>query len=109
MKEINKKLGQRIVELRMIAKITQVQLADRAEISVEVVGRLERGENVPQLEKLSQISQALGLEMWQLFQFEKQSTAQERAVQRLCSVVQTRTENEVLMIADVASRILQDA
>ena len=108
MNEINKKLGKRVCELRAIANFTQVQLANRADIAVEVVGRLERGENLPSLSKLFSIANSLGVELWQLFQFEKQSTAHERALQRLCAVMQSRSESEVLMLADVASRMFQE-
>ena len=58
-KNINKKIGKRIAELRRDAGITQAQLAEKIGMSSEFISRLERGVNSPSIDTVNKMSDVL--------------------------------------------------
>jgi transcriptional regulator with XRE-family HTH domain len=60
--------GSTVRRLREQRGLTQAQLAEAAELSSTYLGILERGENVPTLTVILQVSTALGLHPADLFQ-----------------------------------------
>ena len=68
---IKKQLGRRICQLRKGKGLTQEQLAELTEYSVEFVSFIERGINGPSVEGLARIANALGVEVMALFDFKK--------------------------------------
>ncbi len=59
MTDINKALGRVLARYRAIAKISQEELADRAEIHRTYVSQIERGLKSPTLSVLLKISKSL--------------------------------------------------
>ena len=66
---LQKRLGQRIAELRRNRGLTQVQLARAVGGSVEFISRLERGVNPPNVAWLEGFAKALKVEIVDLFNF----------------------------------------
>jgi transcriptional regulator with XRE-family HTH domain len=66
---LQKKLGQRIAELRRNRGLTQVQLARAVGGSMEFISRLERGVNAPSVAWLEDFAKALKVEVVDLFTF----------------------------------------
>lgn len=64
-----RKLGRRIRELRKAQKISQDQLAYESGLQRVTIGAIERGEQNPTTETLLNISQALNVEVRDLFDF----------------------------------------
>jgi transcriptional regulator with XRE-family HTH domain len=64
-------LGSKIHELRTLRRrrMTQNDLAGRAQISVSFLSMIERGERSPHLETLVKISKALDVQVADLFRF----------------------------------------
>lgn len=62
-------IGLRIKGLRKTKKLSQEELAERAETSPNYVSRMERGTENPTLDMLIKISKALEVDMWELFDF----------------------------------------
>ena len=60
-------LGRRIHDLRRKRKMTQAQLAEKANLSTNFVGQIERGEAQATLESLFAIAKALGVNPSGLF------------------------------------------
>ncbi|MCB0493037.1 MAG: helix-turn-helix transcriptional regulator [Cyclobacteriaceae bacterium] len=56
-------LGKTIRERRKSLDITQLQLAELAEISVNTLYKLERGQSNPTIEVLVKIAEVLGMEL----------------------------------------------
>ncbi len=69
MADIKKKLGVRISQLRMKAGMTQANLAEKAELSIDSISRIERGDRAPSLESLEKIAEGLGIEPAELLNF----------------------------------------
>lgn len=69
--DIIKALGLRIRQLRQSRpeKLTQEDLAERADISVSFLSMIERGERAPHIEKLVHIAGALDVSISELFLF----------------------------------------
>jgi transcriptional regulator with XRE-family HTH domain len=66
---LQKKLGQRIAELRRNRGLTQVQLARAVGGSMEFISRLERGVNAPSVAWLEGFARALKVKVVDLFTF----------------------------------------
>lgn len=64
----NKSIGRRIRAARKALSLTQEQIAEQMKISVAYYGRLERGEKVINLERLTEISQLLRVPVSQLLE-----------------------------------------
>lgn len=68
-----KNLGRRIKQLREHAHLTQEKLAEKSGISLDYLGKIEVKINKPGLKTLLKISDALGIEVKELFEFKDNS------------------------------------
>jgi len=68
--ELRKKFGNRLKQLRKYRGHTQEQLAERLDLSVEMVSFMERGIHAPSFETLGRLSEVLQLPVQDLFAFE---------------------------------------
>ena len=69
---LQRKLGQRIASLRKAKKLTQEQLAEALDCSVEFISLVERGVNAPSVSGLEKFAKILKVEVKDLFTFEKE-------------------------------------
>ena len=67
--EIKKLIGKRLKELRRSKQLSQEQLAEKADINAKYLSRMERGTENPTLDMLIKLSNALEVEMWEMFDF----------------------------------------
>jgi transcriptional regulator with XRE-family HTH domain len=70
MVDLRKKFGKRLQTLRRQSGLTQEQLAQAAQISVDFLSLVERGINAPSFENLEKLAKALGVPIRELFNFE---------------------------------------
>lgn len=63
------KLGTKIKYLRKNKKFSQEKLSEKVNISVIYLGKVERGEANPTLDKLIKIAKALDVEIAEIFSF----------------------------------------
>lgn len=68
-KELVERFGSRLKKLRLEAGFTQEELANEADIPINQVGRIERGEVNPTLSTLSALSKALKISISNLVEF----------------------------------------
>ena len=66
---IKTKFGERVTALRKAAGLTQEQLAENADYSVEFISFIERGIHGPSLEGVERLARALDVSEAQLFDF----------------------------------------
>lgn len=69
MTTIKKKFGVNLFRLRSKAGLTQATLAERTNLSIDSISRIERGERAPSLESIEKISSALKVRASELFNF----------------------------------------
>jgi transcriptional regulator with XRE-family HTH domain len=72
---IKKKFGVNLFQHRNKAGLTQETLAERANLSVDSISRIERGERAPSLESIEKISTALKVKASELFNFDNEEIA----------------------------------
>lgn len=66
---LQKKLGRQIASIRKAKNLTQEQLAEAVECSVEFVSLVERGVNAPSVAGLERFAKALKVSVKELFEF----------------------------------------
>lgn len=67
MSDLYRLLGRNIARFRLEANLTQEELAEKTDYSVDFIGLVERGINAPTVERLKDIADVIGVEVWQLF------------------------------------------
>lgn len=95
-------VGGRVRIYRKLAKLTQERLAEKADLSVHYLSRIETGGATPTLESLERIAQALGVQIGELFQF-RQGEEQEvkELLQQINRFLRHRTPQEVRMVKHI--------
>lgn len=68
-KTILRKFAKRIRELRKIKKMSQEQLAEKADLHPTFIGNLERAEKNPTLTSLEKIARAFNISLFELLAF----------------------------------------
>lgn len=106
---IEQRIGRRAAEARRLAGLTQEQLAEQVGVSVQTVGRLERGEQAPPLARLEKIAEALGVDLADLMRAPARQTRRERALERLAVAVRLAPAEEIELVADLAEAVRRRA
>ena len=75
MTTIKKKFGVHLFQLRNKAGMTQAKLAEKTNLSVDLISRIERGERAPSLESIEKLSNALKIRSSELFNFDGEEIA----------------------------------
>lgn len=68
-KNIPERLGMKIRCLRKLKKISQMQLAEMANLNFNFIGQIERAETNPSLKTIIAIAEALDVDICELFTF----------------------------------------
>jgi DNA-binding XRE family transcriptional regulator len=87
-------IGERIRHCRKAQKITQEQLAERAEVSPSFLGHIERGTRKASVETIVHIADALGVCLCVLIPLhhaDGQAGEYKLLVNDICELIQTRT------------------
>ena len=79
---IYRQVGRRVREIRKRMGLTQSTLGERAEITPDYMGRIERGRGAVTLETLDRIAAALSIPLRQLLDVEEVATASREEVFR---------------------------
>lgn len=75
MTTIKKIFGVHLFQLRNEAGMTQANLAEKTNLSVDSISRIERGERAPSLESIEKLSNALNVKSSELFNFDGEEVA----------------------------------
>lgn len=67
--KVRKELGLKIKELRNRANLTQVELANKMQVTQTYFGHVEQGAKTPSLSFLIKVATKLKIELWELFKF----------------------------------------
>ena len=66
MQKLLNRIGDRVKKARLALGLTQEALAEKADVHTSYLAQIERGLRAPSLKVLTQISEALGMEIYQL-------------------------------------------
>ncbi|MDP3721913.1 MAG: helix-turn-helix transcriptional regulator [Candidatus Omnitrophota bacterium] len=101
-KNVLQQIGTRIRTYRKLARLTQEQLAERADLSPHFLGFVERGQANPSLDSLVRIASALGVQLDELFRFPKEEAQEVRErLQEIHRLLKYRTPQEVRMVKHI--------
>ncbi len=110
MADIRKKLGVRISQLRMRAGMTQAKLSEEADLSVDSISRIERGDRAPSLESLEKIAEALRVDPAELLNFkgkELKALAEDPPESlELWNLLRNKKRDQIKKIYDMAKIVL---
>lgn len=67
--KVKELIGRRIQELRKAKGLSQEKVAEKADISPTYLSRIECGRENPTLDMFIKLSNALEIEMWEMFDF----------------------------------------
>jgi len=81
--ELKAALGKNIKFLRFRRRLSQLDLAEEACISVTFLSNIERGNNFPHAGTLCNLAEALKVQVWELFKGEGASEQETPIVDRL--------------------------
>jgi transcriptional regulator with XRE-family HTH domain len=106
--DLQKKLGNRIRELRKKRKMTQALLAEKTDLSDNFIGLLERGQTTPSLETLDKISKALKVPIRELFEFETESVVgKERMINELNRMLKEKNGADVRWFHSISMLLME--
>ena len=105
--DLKNKLGRRIRLFRESAGLTQEQLAEKADLSVNFIGTSERGQDIPSVQTCGRIAAALGTPLHELFRFEDQSD-RDRDIEKFAARLKAeKSKKKVQTILEVSEVILK--
>jgi transcriptional regulator with XRE-family HTH domain len=107
--KVEKLIGSQIARIRKEREITQAELAETIDVTVETISRLERGISIPSLKTLENISSALHVPLKDLFDFKREEewadlTNEDKEIRKIIAYLKTRNRNEIRL----GFRILKD-
>ena len=106
---VEKLIGSSIARIRKDRELTQAQLAEIIDTTVETISRLERGVSVPSLKTLEKISKALHVHIKELLDFEYPSLKKPsiREGEKLFAYLQTRKPEDIKMCYRILKTIFE--
>lgn len=109
MKNFNGLVGKRISELRKACGMTQAELAELADLEVETISRLESGNRNMNLASLNRITQALGVELKDFFDFRSPvaKTVPSKKLLRIYRLLEKLPEAKVRKIYEIVRMALE--
>jgi transcriptional regulator with XRE-family HTH domain len=100
------RFGTHVRSLRRTQALTQEELAERAELSVDTIRRIERGDISPSLDTMGKLSGGLRISLETLFQG-LESRSRNR-VRELCDFLSGLSGGEVKLASRVVRAIFDD-
>ncbi|MCD6334629.1 MAG: helix-turn-helix transcriptional regulator [Candidatus Latescibacteria bacterium] len=107
MRNIRKLISARIRELRKSKGLTQAQLAELAELSVDEIGAIERAVSTPTLETLDKLAPALKIPLAHLLNFAEESAGPaSQEIESLRLYLRTKNPEDIRFISEMMRRFL---
>lgn len=112
MQDLKQVFGRRLRQFRKQQRWTQARLAEEAKLSLDMVGRLERGQAAPSFESLARISAVLDVSPSRFFSHLNAGadgeTEHNLILERVCGVLSGAGVAELRRIENVLGAMLRD-
>lgn len=106
MRVLRDRFGSHIRKLRRARKLTQEALAERSELSVDAIRRIERGRLSPTLETLRKLASGLELSLHTLFQ--NLDSERPSHINEICDFLTRRDGRDLRMAWRVIRAMFED-
>ena len=107
MVDIKAWVGRNIRAARKAKGLSQFQLAERSGLSIDFIGKVERGTASPSLESLKAIATAMNLSLGNLFAGDLQADSSQEALIELIGLCRGRTREDIELLVGIAQLIFQ--
>ena len=101
----------RVFQLRTKVGITQAELSEKANLSIDSISSIERGERSPSFESLERIASALGVEPVELLNFKGKELAAlaegSPEALELWSLLKNKKRDQVKKIYEIAKILIE--
>lgn len=104
---LQKRLGERIKELRKQRGLTQEGLAEGMDVHPSLIGPIESGNKFPRALTFARLAQALNVPLYQLWMFEPDVPVKQKNIQELLDFLKNRPEKEAAFLLSVAQAALK--
>lgn len=104
MSNIHEILGKKIQSFRKKRGLTQLQLAEMANLSLKHLGEIERGRGNPTLESLHSLSVSLGVSLKELFDVETDKLTEKEVESLAVEIIQassSRDKSKIIRILKI--------
>lgn len=103
-----RQVGKRVKAHRKLARLTQDQLAQKANLSVHYLSRIETGSAAPTLDSLERVAEALGAQIGELFQFRKGEAQEAKGLlHQIQRLLKNRRPEELRMARNLVGQIVE--
>jgi transcriptional regulator with XRE-family HTH domain len=106
MSRVEKILGRQVALHRKAARLTQARLAERLDVAVETISRLERGAVVPPITRLDEIASVLRVPLVDLFRSSGRGNERDLAIDRMVFTLVKCAPDDVDLLTAVAKLVL---
>jgi transcriptional regulator with XRE-family HTH domain len=108
MEELYKSIGKRIRETRQKTGMTIEQLATEIDMDWSFIGGIERGRNIPSIETLFKIANALRIPLSYLFKIGKPVIKEQNAkINRLLKLLKNKKPADIDLTIDIIEKIFK--
>lgn len=107
MKSTKELLGGRIKELRRLRKMSQEQLSEKVGIDSKHLSRIEVGRGFPSLDTLEKITEALDVEMKDMFEFEDNAAGPKDLRKTIDKLIKGTDEEGLRLLAKVIRAVVR--
>jgi len=107
MANIHEVLGKRIQSLRKKAGLTQLELAEKANLSLKHLGEIERGRGNPTLESLHNLSVALDISLMKLFDLEVDLLTTKAKEELAINIIQSASSKDKTRILKILTALTE--
>ena len=107
--DINEALGAHVRHLREGRKLTQVEFAEKCGLSVDYIGRIERGTTSPTVKTAQQLANGLEVRistLFELYEEEVQSRGSTTALVELSRYLRTKDNDDAAFAYSIIRQIL---
>jgi transcriptional regulator with XRE-family HTH domain len=99
--------GRRIRAIREAARLSRELVAEKADITVNYLGEIERGEKWPSLEVIEQLAKALSVSSHAFFEFEAEETESGVLLSKLQHMLANRNTEQLQQALRVLKALFQ--
>src|SRR5229473_4798085 len=99
--------GRRIRAIREAASLSRELVAEKADITVNYLGEIERGEKWPSLEVIEQLAEALSVSSHAFFEFEAEETESGVLLSKLQHMLANRNTEQLQQALRVLKALFQ--
>jgi len=106
-KKNHKLLGLRLKKLRKLRKISQEQLAEKADISSKYISRIELGHHFPSLDILVNFAKILNVDLEEFFSFYDKAKSEKVLRKKINKLLDSVDKNKLSSIIRILNEVIE--